>query len=62
MFQHPIIILRDIRWMELQHIVEYMYTGQISVVQQDIQYILQAAESLQVSLCFIIFQGVNQKC
>jgi hypothetical protein len=51
-FQHPIIILKGIRWSELRHIVEYMYKGEISVSHEDIDSILQAAESLQVCRCF----------
>ncbi len=50
--QHPIIILKGIRWSELRHIVEYMYKGEISVSHEDIDSILQAAESLQVCRCF----------
>ena len=50
--KHPIIILKGIRWSELRHIVEYMYKGEISVSHEDIDSILQAAESLQVCRCF----------
>ncbi|KAI5734105.1 hypothetical protein M8J77_002528 [Diaphorina citri] len=46
--QHPIIILKDIRWFELKAVVEFMYKGEINVCQEDIAPLLQVAESLKV--------------
>ena len=46
--QHPIVILKDISWSELRHIVEYMYKGEVNISQEDIPSILKIAESLEV--------------
>ena len=46
--QHPIVILRDVTWSELQFIVEYMYKGEINVSQEELPSILKIAESLKL--------------
>uniref|UniRef100_A0A0K2TKE7 BTB domain-containing protein n=1 Tax=Lepeophtheirus salmonis TaxID=72036 RepID=A0A0K2TKE7_LEPSM len=46
--QHPIVILRDVEWRELCHIIEYMYKGQIHVGPGDLSPLLRSAESLQI--------------
>lgn len=45
---HPIVILRDISWVDLKHIVEYMYKGEIRVNQEELPNVLKAAEALKV--------------
>ncbi len=44
------MILKDVGFVELAQLVEYMYTGQICVRHQDIHTVLQAAQVLQVYL------------
>ena len=46
--QHPIVILKDTRWSELKAIVEYMYRGEISVAQEELQSLLRVAETLRI--------------
>lgn len=46
--QHPIIIMRDVRWAELKAIVEFMYKGEINVNQDQISPLLAIAEMLQI--------------
>ncbi|KAL0274640.1 UNVERIFIED_CONTAM: hypothetical protein PYX00_002726 [Menopon gallinae] len=46
--KHPIIVLKDLRGWEVQAIVDFMYKGEISVVQDQLQNLIKAAESLQV--------------
>lgn len=46
--QHPIVIMRDIRWTELQPIVEFMYKGEINVSQDQIEPLLKVAQLLKV--------------
>lgn len=46
--QHPIVIMRDIRWTELQPIVEFMYRGEINVSQDQIEPLLKVAQLLKV--------------
>ena len=46
--QHPIVILNDIHYEDLKMVVEYMYRGEISVKQEQLESIMQVAESLSV--------------
>ena len=46
--QHPIVILKDISWLELRFIVDYMYRGEINISQEELPSILKIAESLEV--------------
>lgn len=46
--QHPIVILNDIQFGDLQVVVEYMYRGEISVKQEQLESIMQVAEALGV--------------
>ena len=46
--QHPIVILKDVTWLELRFIVDYMYKGEINVSQEELPSILKIAESLEV--------------
>lgn len=45
---HPIIFLKDMRFWEIQALVEFMYRGEVSVHQDELQNLLRAAESLQI--------------
>lgn len=46
--KHPVIVLKDFSGWEVQAIVDFMYKGEISVVQEQLQSLIKAAESLQV--------------
>lgn len=46
--QHPIVIMRDIKWPELKAAVEFMYKGEINVCQEQIGPLLKVAESLKI--------------
>lgn len=46
--QHPIIIMRDIKWPELKAAVEFMYKGEINVSQDQIGPLLKVAEMLKI--------------
>ncbi|GLG92231.1 Protein bric-a-brac 2 [Gryllus bimaculatus] len=46
--QHPIVILKDIKWPELKAVVEFMYKGEINVSQEQIGPLLRVAESLKI--------------
>lgn len=46
--QHPIIIMRDVKWTELKAIVEFMYKGEIKVSQAEIGPLLRVAEMLKI--------------
>lgn len=46
--QHPIIIMRDVKWPELKAAVEFMYRGEINVSQDQIGPLLKVAEMLKI--------------
>jgi BTB/POZ domain len=46
--QHPIIIMKDVKWHELKAIVEFMYKGEINVGQDQIGGLLKLAEMLKI--------------
>ena len=46
--QHPIIILRDVNFKELEYLIRFMYSGEAIVPQEDIQTFLKTAEMLEI--------------
>ncbi|XP_075159992.1 bric a brac 2 isoform X2 [Haematobia irritans] len=46
--QHPIVIMRDVRWQELKALMEFMYKGEINVSQDQINPLLKVAEMLKI--------------
>lgn len=46
--RHPIVILKDVKWPELKAVVEFMYRGEINVLQEQIGPLLRVAETLKV--------------
>jgi len=47
-WQHPVIILKDIKYTELSGIVEFIYHGEVSIDQDCLPGFLHAAESLRI--------------
>ncbi|KAK4008058.1 broad-complex core protein isoforms 1/2/3/4/5 isoform X1 [Daphnia magna] len=45
---HPIVILRDVKAEELQALIDFMYTGQVTVSQGKLAGFLKTAQSLKV--------------
>ncbi|XP_077516190.1 uncharacterized protein LOC144126116 isoform X5 [Amblyomma americanum] len=46
--KHPIVILKDMRYMDLKAIVEFMYRGEVNVSQDQLTALLKTAETLKV--------------
>ena len=46
--QHPIVVMRDVKWPELKSVVEFMYKGEINVSQDQIAPLIKIAEMLQI--------------
>lgn len=46
--KHPIVILKDMRYMDLKAIVEFMYRGEVNVPQDQLSTLLKTAETLKV--------------
>jgi len=46
--QHPIIVLRDIRYDDLHALLQFMYNGEVNVAQDQLNSFLKSAEHLKV--------------
>ncbi|XP_040354712.1 protein bric-a-brac 2 isoform X1 [Ixodes scapularis] len=46
--KHPIVIMKDMRYMDLKAIVEFMYKGEVNVSQDQLSALLKTAEALKV--------------
>jgi len=45
---HPVIIFKNVKYSDLQSIIQFMYNGEVSVIQDLLPSFLQTAELLQV--------------
>eukprot|EP00091_Calanus_sinicus_P014076 TRINITY_DN3142_c0_g1_i2.p2 TRINITY_DN3142_c0_g1~~TRINITY_DN3142_c0_g1_i2.p2 ORF type:complete len:142 (-),score=63.23 TRINITY_DN3142_c0_g1_i2:55-480(-) len=46
--KHPIIILKDVSFLHMSAILEFMYHGEVSVTQEELPAFLKTAEKLEV--------------
>ena len=46
--KHPIIILKNVDFQDLQAVVTFMYNGQVNISQERLSTFLQTAELLQI--------------
>jgi len=46
--KHPIVILRDVKYLDLQCIVEYIYKGEVSIDREQLSEFLRTAQALQI--------------
>ncbi|XP_021918580.1 uncharacterized protein LOC110829301 isoform X3 [Zootermopsis nevadensis] len=46
--QHPIVLMKDLRFWEVQALVDFMYRGEVNVGQDNLPSLLAAAEALQI--------------
>jgi BTB/POZ domain len=46
--KHPVIVFRNIFFSDLEALVEFMYTGEVSVSQKNLSSFLSTADTLQV--------------
>ena len=45
--KHPIVILKDVRFVELKAIIDFMYRGEVNVSQDQLSALLKTAETLK---------------
>ena len=48
-WQHPVLFLANVPFKDLQKILEFIYCGEVTVPQQELQSFLRSAETLQIS-------------
>jgi len=46
--KHPIVILKDIGYKELESLLQFMYRGEVNVRQEELTTFLKTAEMLQI--------------
>lgn len=46
--QYPVIVLKDIRFVDLKAVVEFIYRGEVIVPQSQLQSVIKTAEGLKV--------------
>uniref|UniRef100_T1ILI6 BTB domain-containing protein n=1 Tax=Strigamia maritima TaxID=126957 RepID=T1ILI6_STRMM len=46
--KHPIVILKDVKFVELKAIIDFMYKGEVNVSQDQLSMLLKTAETLQI--------------
>lgn len=46
--KHPIVVLKDVKYGEMKAILEYMYRGEVMVLQDELSGLLKVAEALKV--------------
>lgn len=56
--QHPVVILQDVQFTDLEALLCFVYKGEVNIDQDDLPALLKAAESLQIrGLCTASTQG-----
>lgn len=50
--KHPIVILKDVKFVDLKVMVDFMYYGEVNVSQEQLPHILKTAEMLKIKGAF----------
>lgn len=51
--KHPIVILKDVRFVDLRAIIDFMYRGEVNVSQDQLAALLKTAEMLKGNVCVV---------
>lgn len=46
--KHPVVVLKDVKYAEIKAILEYMYKGEVMVLQEEISGLVKVAQALKV--------------
>lgn len=46
--KHPVVVLKDVKYSEIKAILEYMYRGEVMVLQEEISGLVKVAQALKV--------------
>ncbi|CAL4066323.1 unnamed protein product [Meganyctiphanes norvegica] len=59
--KQPVIVLKDIRHEELEALLNYMYLGEVNVLQNDLSGLIKAAECLRIKGLAVPDEDPNEK-
>merc|ERR1712142_1417097 len=59
--KHPVIVLKDIRHEDLEALLNYMYVGEVNVLQNELAGLIKAAECLQIKGLAVPDEDPNEK-
>jgi hypothetical protein len=48
--KHPIVFMKDVNPRHLEMLLQYMYNGEINVLHEDLEPLIETARSLQVGV------------
>lgn len=57
--KHPIVILKDVRFVDLKAIIDFMYRGEVNVSQDQLSALLKTAETLKGMLYSLLCLMAN---
>ncbi|XP_076245227.1 uncharacterized protein LOC143185813 isoform X2 [Calliopsis andreniformis] len=46
--QHPVVILKDVKYNEIESLLKFMYQGEINIKKEDLSAFLKVAQTLQI--------------
>lgn len=59
---HPLIIMNGVRYENLKQVIDFMYYGEVRVVEENLESLLKLAETLQVKgLCSVRAKNLSEK-
>lgn len=47
-YRHPVIVLKDVYFWEIQALIEFIYTGEVKIPRHKLESLMDAANSLQI--------------
>lgn len=57
--KHPIVILKDIGFSEVESLLKFMYQGEVNVKQEELASFLKVAEALKVKGLTLDHNSIN---
>ncbi|CAL4123238.1 unnamed protein product, partial [Meganyctiphanes norvegica] len=58
---HPVIVLADLKSKDIEDLLQYMYTGEVKVLQEDIDSLIKVGETLKIKGLGVADENENPK-